>query len=68
MRIVALIPQYGTKNTKQPKFFEKRKKIILLAKTQKRLENAKISDTPLDQRSLIHRESWFPGRPRIPKN
>ena len=31
-------------------------------------EYAKISDTPFDQRSLIHREAWFPGGPRIPKN
>ena len=23
---------------------------------------------PFDQRSLIHREAWFPGGPRIPKN
>ena len=29
---------------------------------------AKIIDTPFDQRSLIHREAWFPGGPRIPKN
>ena len=29
---------------------------------------AKISDTPFDQRSLIHREAWFPGGPRISKN
>ena len=27
-----------------------------------------MSDTPFDQRSLIHREAWFPGGPRIPKN
>ena len=29
---------------------------------------AKISDTPFDQRSLIHREVWLPGGSRIPKN
>ena len=23
---------------------------------------------PFDQRSLINREAWFPGGPRIPKN
>jgi hypothetical protein len=28
----------------------------------------KISDTPFDQRSLIHQEAWFPGGTRIPKN
>jgi hypothetical protein len=26
-----------------------------------------VSDTPFDQRSLIHREAWFPDGPRIPK-
>ena len=40
-------------------------------KTQK-LKNvqkyAKISNTPFDQRSRIHREAWILGRPRIPKN
>ena len=39
MRIVAPIPSVGwTKNTQKPEFFEKRKKIIQNAKTQKRLE------------------------------
>ena len=28
----------------------------------------KISNTPFDQRSLIHREVWFPDGPRIPQN
>ena len=32
-------------------FFEKRKKIIKSAKTQKTLKYAKISDTPFDQLS-----------------
>ena len=35
----------------------------LLAGTQKKMLhclNAKISDTPFDQRSLIHLEAWFP--------
>ena len=31
-------------------------------------KQVKISDTPFDQRSLIHREAWFPGGPRIPQN
>ena len=36
---------------------------------RKRLQKyAKISDSPFDQRSLIHREGWFPGGPRIPQN
>ena len=58
MRIVAPIPQQG--GPRMPDFFEKWKK---LSKTQK-LKNikkyAKISDTPFDQRSLIHGEAWFP--------
>ena len=29
---------------------------------------AKISDTPFDQRSLIHWEEWLLGGQRIPKN
>ena len=49
-------------------FFEKRKKIIQNAKTQKCLEICQISDTPFDQRSLIHREVWFLGGPKLPKN
>ena len=57
-----------TRNTPKPDFFEKRKK---LSKTQK-LKNvqkyAKISNRLFDQRSLIHREAWFPDGPRIPKN
>ena len=57
-----------TKNTQKPDFFEQRKKS---SKTQK-LKNvqgyAKISDTPFNQRSLIHREAWFPGGPRITQN
>ena len=69
MRIVALIPlQGGPKNTPKPNFFEKRKKIIQNTKTQNVQKYAEISDTPFDQRSLIHREAWFPGEPRIPKN
>ena len=43
-------------------------KIIQNAKTQKSLKYAKISDTPFNQRSLIHRKAWFPGGPRTPKN
>ena len=31
------------------------------------LKYAKIIKTPFNQRSLIHREAWFPGGPRIPK-
>ena len=58
-----------TNNTPKPDFFLEKRKIS--SKTQK-IKNvqkyAKISDTPFDQRSLIHLEAWFPGGPRIPKN
>ena len=35
---------------------------------QKRLQYAKISDTPFDKGSLIQWEAWCPGGPRIPQN
>ena len=57
-----------TKNTPKPNFFEKRKKSFQMQKLKKIQKYAKISDTPFDQRSLIHREAWFPGGPRIPQN
>ena len=47
-----------TKNTPKPKLFKNRKN-HQKRKNPKRLEIAKISDTPIDQRSLIHREAWF---------
>ena len=61
-------------NTLKPDFFEKRKKSQktqkITKKTQK-LRNVKkydkICDMPFDQRSLINREAWFLGGPRIPK-
>jgi hypothetical protein len=40
-------------------FFEKRNKLSKTQKLKNVLRYAKISDTPLDQRSLIHREVWF---------
>ena len=49
-----------TKITQKPEQFEKQKKS---SKTQKLINvqiYAKISDTPFDQRCLIHREAWFP--------
>ena len=49
------------------RIFETWKKSSKTQKTQKVQKYAKISDTPFDQRSLIHREAWFPGGPRIPK-
>ena len=53
---------YGwTKNTPKCNFFEIQNKIIQNAKTQKHLEICqKKSYMPFDQRSLIHREAWFP--------
>ena len=49
-----------TKNTPKPVLFEK---LIFFSKTQKLKivqKYTKISDTPFDQRSLIHWEAWFP--------
>ena len=57
-----------TKNTQTPDFFEKRKKSSKTQKLKNVYRYVKISDTPFDQRSLIHREAWFLGGPRIPKN
>ena len=56
------------KNTQKPKFIEKRKKSSKLEKLKTVQKYAKISNTPFDQRSLIHWKAWFPGRPRIPQN
>ena len=57
-----------TKNTPKPDFFEKLKKSSKTEKLKKRLEICQICDTLFDQRSVIHREAWFPGGPRTPKN
>ena len=48
-----------TKNTQKPNFFEKPKKSPKAQKLKNVQRYAKISDTPFDQRSLIHREVWF---------
>ena len=61
----------GTKNTQKTNFFEKQKKSSKPQKLKNIKKYAKICDTPFDQRSLIHREGWFPPcfvGPRIPKN
>ena len=50
-----------------PIFFEKWKKSTKTQKFKNVQKYAKISDTPFKQSSLIHREAWFPGGPRIPK-
>ena len=57
-----------TKNTPKQFFFEKRKKSSKVQKLKNVEKYAKISDMPFDQRSLIHREAWFPGGSRIPQN
>ena len=49
-------------------FFFKRNKSPKTQKLKNVQKYDKISDSPLDQRSLIHREAWFPGGPKIPKN
>ena len=43
----------------KPNFFEKRKKSSKTQKLKKVQRYANISDTPFDQRFLIHREAWF---------
>ena len=49
-----------TKNTQKQNFFEQRKKSSKTQKLKNVQRYAKISNTPFDQRSLIHREAWFP--------
>ena len=49
-----------TKNTQKRNFFEQWKKSSKTQKLKNVQRYAKISDTPFDQRSLIHREAWFP--------
>ena len=49
----------GPRMPKNP-IFLKNKKIIQNSKLKNVQRYAKISDTPFDQRSLIHREAWFP--------
>ena len=53
---------------KNPIFLKNGKKSSKMQKLKNVQRYGKISDTPFDQRSLIHREAWFPGGPRIPKN
>ena len=55
-----MVPQEYLKNTQKPNFFEKLKKSSKMQKLKNVQRYAKISDTPFDQRSLIHREAWFP--------
>ena len=49
-----------TNNTPKPDFFEKQKKSSKTQKIKNIQRYAKICNTPFDQRSLIHREVWFP--------
>ena len=68
MRIVAPMPQEGgPRIPKNPIFFQKRKKSSKTKNSKNVQKYAKISNTPFDQRSLIHRKALFPGGPRIPK-
>ena len=60
-----------TKNTPQLIFFEKQKKSSKTQKLKTFQKSAQISNTPFDQRSLIHWDAWFPPcfvGPRIPQN
>ena len=60
-----------TKNTPKHDFFEKRKKSPKTQKLRNVQKYDKISDTPFDQRSIIHPEAWFPPcfvKQRIPQN
>ena len=69
MRIVAPMPQEGGPRIPQNHIFLKNGKNHPKRKKLRNVQKyAKICDTPFDQRSLIHREAWFPGGPRIPKN
>ena len=58
----------GPRIHQNPIFLKNEKKSSKLQKIKNVQRYAKISDTPFAQRSLIHREAWFPGGPRIPKN
>ena len=69
MRIVAPMPQEGGPRIPQnPNVLKNGKKSSKTQKLKNVQRYAKISDKPFDQRSLIHREAWFPGGPRIPQN
>ena len=69
MQIVAPMPQEGGPRIPQNQIFLKKGKNHPKRKNSKNVyKYAKISDTLFDQRSLIHREAWFPGGPRIPQN
>ena len=60
MRIVAPIPQWSGQKlkTKQKKLKTEKKSNTEKLKNVQRY--AKISNMPFDQRSVIHREAWFP--------
>ena len=61
MPIVAPIPQQGgPRIPKNPNCLKNRKKSQKTQKLKNVQKYAKISDTPFDQRSLIHLEAWFP--------
>ena len=61
MRIVAPIPQQGgPRIPKNPFFLNKTKNYPKYQKLKNIQKYAQISDTPFDQRSLVHQEAWFP--------
>ena len=50
----------GPRRPKNPIFFKNKKKSSKTQELKKVQRYAKMSDTPFNQRSLIHREAWFP--------
>ena len=58
----------GPRIPKNPIFLKNGKTHPKRKNSKKVQRYAKISDTAFDQRSLIHRQAWFPGGPRIPQN
>ena len=55
-------------NIQKPDFFKKQQKSSKTQKLKNFQKYAKTSNTPFNQRSLIHWEVLFPGGPRIPKH
>ena len=60
MRIVAPMPQEGGLRIPQNPFFLNEKKSPKTQKLRNVQKYDKIRDTPFNQRSVIHREAWFP--------
>ena len=60
-RCVRLVARVDREYPKNPIFFGNGKKSLKMQKPKNVYRYANISDTPFDQRSLIHWEAWFPG-------